>query len=530
MKCLTWETVLISTKRFNYHLYIALVLRACTVTTYQTVRVFILGSLPSDWGVSIASQLQWVNVMYEVLQEFLLLPLFHCLGSSVRDRDDLVNKFKTGLIVVVTSFTAAGIVLAAAADPLVRAMAQQEDTVDATVVYVRLETIGIALANTSTFLIILLVVSSRVTHLYISLIIEMVTNITMDVFLVSTLPVSAQLGVNGVAYSSMITGAAKVIYGLVAVCLSFKVRPSDIFREVYEFKWITHYASVGIFSGIESFLRNAVYLVVVLRTMNQLSEQGTYWVANTFIWSWVLLLSNPLADVAKQDIGTIEVSRPLSGSLCPPCYQTNILGQPHSSSSPQGERVSDESVEVSCVDEMEGQHQIDPMSGNEIVVRVESKTQSGSHDGGNQEETASPVILTHLVVMTFYFLFVSFIVVTQLLSIPGWLPFITHVLNGDDPTTSTKLCYILYPFYILYMYNTIMDSVFYGKGRTSYMLAQAVITQIVIVCLFTLLLTGVVKTTLESVSIVFGTGIAVDTAVTIGLYWYYMKKIQWRFD
>ena len=47
-----------------------------------------------------------------------------------------------------------------------------------------------------------------------------------------------------------------------------------------------------------------VYLVVVLRAMNELNEQGSYWVANTFIWNWLLLPILPLADLIKQDVAS----------------------------------------------------------------------------------------------------------------------------------------------------------------------------------------------------------------------------------
>ena len=55
--------------------------------------------------------------------------------------------------------------------------------------------------------------------------------------------------------------------------------------------------------------------------MNTLEEQDSYWVANTFIWNWILLPSLPLADLLKQDVGTAEPEkrmthkRKLSGYL-----------------------------------------------------------------------------------------------------------------------------------------------------------------------------------------------------------------------
>ncbi len=48
-------------------------------------------------SVSIASQMAWVNVLLEIIEEGLLLPLYHCLGTAVADASETRNRFD-GLI------------------------------------------------------------------------------------------------------------------------------------------------------------------------------------------------------------------------------------------------------------------------------------------------------------------------------------------------------------------------------------------------------------------------------------------------
>ncbi|MFA5742336.1 MAG: hypothetical protein WC874_05600, partial [Candidatus Izemoplasmatales bacterium] len=62
-------------KRINYRLFFALLLMGLVPTIYTTVRIFFLGQMPGDWGFNIASQLSWINLIYEVIQEALILPL-----------------------------------------------------------------------------------------------------------------------------------------------------------------------------------------------------------------------------------------------------------------------------------------------------------------------------------------------------------------------------------------------------------------------------------------------------------------------
>ena len=40
---------------------------------------------------------------------------------------------------------------------------------------------------------------------------------------------------------------------------------------------------------------------MVSRMVNMVGEQGTYWVANNFIWGWLLLPINQLAELIKQE-------------------------------------------------------------------------------------------------------------------------------------------------------------------------------------------------------------------------------------
>lgn len=40
--------------------------------------------------------------------------------------------------------------------------------------------------------------------------------------------------------------------------------------------------------------------------INMVNEQGTYWVANSFIWGWLLLPVNQLGELIKQEVGTDE--------------------------------------------------------------------------------------------------------------------------------------------------------------------------------------------------------------------------------
>jgi hypothetical protein len=69
-----------------------------------------------------------------------------------------------------------------------------------------------------------------------------------------------------------------------------------------DFSWAKAFFRVGGISGLESLVRNAAYMVMIARMVNVVGEQGTYWVANNFIWGWLLLPVLQLGELIKQEV------------------------------------------------------------------------------------------------------------------------------------------------------------------------------------------------------------------------------------
>ena len=85
--------------RINHRLYFALLVLGLAPAVYTTVRVFFLGQLPGEWAYSIAGQLSWVNLLYEILNEAIILPLFYFMGKVREDRAEFSNRVRTGMLI-----------------------------------------------------------------------------------------------------------------------------------------------------------------------------------------------------------------------------------------------------------------------------------------------------------------------------------------------------------------------------------------------------------------------------------------------
>lgn len=287
-------------KTVNYRLWFAILATMLLPTVYQTVRIFFLGDMPSDSGINIASQLQWVNLFYEVVQEALILPLFFLLGKSLGDGKEFSIKVRTGLTATAVVYAAVSVIIISCARPLVLFMAQDGTLIDATVTYIRLETVAALFSTLWRFMMTVLVTLKKDRYLYVVLGVQMGLSVLLDTFLVSNLSVSAKLGVNGIAITNITVNA------LILICAVFLLQRENIrlfSKEKWNFAWLKEWFKVGKFSGLESLLRNLAFLFMVVRMVNIVAEQGNYWLANNFIWQWLLLPGLALADLVKKEIG-----------------------------------------------------------------------------------------------------------------------------------------------------------------------------------------------------------------------------------
>ncbi|MCU4706905.1 hypothetical protein [Mycoplasma sp. CSL7503-lung] len=124
-----------------------------------------------------------------------------------------------------------------------------------------------------------------------------------------------------------------------------------------------------------------------------------------------------------------------------------------------------------------------------------------------------------------YFVVVSLVILIWFLTIPGWDPFLKNVMGLKNHKIIYHLALISLGFYITFAYNNIIDSIFYGFGKTNYMLFQSLFVNITFFgIMFILYKTNVWIPSLESITLMFGGGIAVDSLLTFGMFYWFLKK------
>lgn len=295
----------LSLKNINYKLFIALLVMGLCPTIYTTLRVFWLGELPGEWSFSIAGQLSWVNLLYEVINEAIILPLFYFIGKVILDKKELTNRIKTGLLISLATYFCLSVLIIIFAEDLLLLMAASPDIIEASISYIRIEAIANIFIILFNFILVSLITLGKDKYVYILTVVKLVLSIVIDTFLLSNLSVSFNLGVNGIAYSNIIVN---LILFIVSIFILYKEGINIFNKEKLSFSWIKEFVKVGGISGLESFVRNLFYMVMISRMVNVVGEQGTYWVANNFIWGWLLLPVIQLGELIKQEIATNKES------------------------------------------------------------------------------------------------------------------------------------------------------------------------------------------------------------------------------
>ena len=431
-----FNNILNSFKKINHKLFLALLAMGLVPTIYTTVRVFWMGNMPGDWSYSIAGQLSWINLIYEVINEAIILPLFYFIGKVISDKKDLTNRMKTGLLMTLGIYFLLSIVMLTCTEPLLRVMATDSSIIEASATYIRIEAIANIFGILFSFASIGLITLGKDKLVYILTGVKLVLCLTFDTFLVSTLKCSANLGVNGIGISNII-----VNFLLFAITMFFlyKNRINIFNKEKMDFKWAKEFARVGGISGAESFVRNLAYMVMIARMVNVVGEQGSYWMANNFIWGWMLLPIIQLGELIKQETSTNENA-----------VKNNTLG---------------------------------------------------------------------------YFTITAITILAWCVLIPLYKPFMKHVLNYGDVDKLFELVMVLFGFYVLYAIQNIFDCTFYGLGKTHYMLFESVVTNSIYYGIAFILWKAKVWTpSLIGIALLFGIGNAFDTIVSLGAYWFLLKR------
>lgn len=263
-------------------LFWSLMFWALVPSVYQLIRMHIIVS--ADVDINILGQLEWYDLLNEIIIVTLTVPLYFLLKPEKNGNS--AEKNGTAFMLAISVYMVFSIIVYAEAKKLAELMLAGH-AVD----YLRIETISMAVEFVSTFMIILYTLNNKDTSIYMLLLLKIVLLICADLLII---PVYNE---NGVAYSTLLVNS---IISMISVVIAARSKLMKFGKKI-EYTWLKQWGKLGLYAGIQIFLDNFIYAVMVCRMVNQVGETGNYWIANNFIYGWLLLPVFQLSEIIKKN-------------------------------------------------------------------------------------------------------------------------------------------------------------------------------------------------------------------------------------
>ena len=288
------KTAFANLRFFKWSLWASLCALALVPAVYQTVRTFLVSTNASASGIDIIGQMEWYDLIDETIKAFLIVPLYSILNKVFKEDKEKGSRFvfKSFLIAFVL-YSLFNVGTFFYGNALISYMNPQENDISAVSLYLKLETVAFMVGIVPSFFNVTFVVAEKPKNVYVFLGLQAILTVVGDFLLIPA------LGVNGVAVSNIVTNAILGIAGFVVLRCEKLIKPC-LFGKGDKSEYLS-WLKVGLFSGCQQFIDNIVYALMIGRMVNTVSEQGNYWVANNFIWGWLLIPASAMAEVIKAD-------------------------------------------------------------------------------------------------------------------------------------------------------------------------------------------------------------------------------------
>lgn len=281
-------------KEFNWRLFFALCVLALIPAIYQTIKTFIISVNNQSDVFDIIGQMEWFDLINETLQAFLIVPLYSLLNKILKTDKNNFSKyvFKTGLIsfAVYTLFSISVLIYG-----IILIKSMNTDEINITVVnhYLQLETVAFMIGIIVSFVNVVFVVVGKSKNVYLFLIVNTLLSLISDFILIPN------FGVYGIAISNIVVNSLLAVF-------SFGLLYKQGYIKFYKFhkndiSVVKSWCKIGVFSGMQQFIDNLIYAIMVCKMVNMVAEQGNYWIANNFIWGWLLIPIAALSEIIKRD-------------------------------------------------------------------------------------------------------------------------------------------------------------------------------------------------------------------------------------
>lgn len=248
--------------------------------------------------INIMGQLEWFDLIDEILVTTLTVPLYFLLKP-----DKNADKNMAAFLISLGIYGAFTVIIMARIGTIAEFM-QASNAVP----YLFMQALSMLFGFVGIFMILIYTLNSDDKLVRQTLVCKLILQSFADYFFISAFKDI------GSAYAEIVVN---VFIGMITVGLAYKKGYLKFQKPDKQF--LVDWSKIGAFSGIQIFLDNFIYAIMICKMVNAVSESGNYWVANNFIWGWLLAPVSCLVEVIKKneekELGIKNCGKYLAGIL-----------------------------------------------------------------------------------------------------------------------------------------------------------------------------------------------------------------------
>ncbi len=259
---------------------------------YKSYSIYLIGKTPPDLNnLAIAAQWQFVEIIFEVIQEGLVLPLFFYVGSMIHKRKAIIaQKITTsigGLIVGLLPFIALFLCFIS---EFVQWIDTPAEIVTTTQRYLTLKvwTLWFSIANLG--LVVILEALKKKGVLITLTLLKLTLSIGFDALFFGGYAFSYDFGIEGLALANLCMETLTFLIVVYILMQQFDIKIQHFFK-IPPRQELRLFGRVSLGISLKSLISNLAYLFLIIKFINALgtNEIGGYYLTMHLYWHFYLV-------------------------------------------------------------------------------------------------------------------------------------------------------------------------------------------------------------------------------------------------
>jgi hypothetical protein len=245
-----------------------------------------------DNAIKILGQLSLLTIIFKVFEESLLNPLYKMFNNdnlySDNEKCFIAKRFLFFYFLMTTIFT---LLIFIFNDIIIYVSCVPQYIFKDVQIFFKIYIIACGIGVLSKYIYTFNIINKNTKKIFWYFLIKLIGSVFLLLLLIPKFALG--LGVNGVAITELIINLLTVLF--------FIVEFVNIKRCAIKFNK-KQYFKLLFFAFLETFIRNLIYYFVILVLLNKLDNQDLYFVANEYIWSFMLIPVLAQSTLVKQEI------------------------------------------------------------------------------------------------------------------------------------------------------------------------------------------------------------------------------------